>query len=228
MASPLSASTPPVVTSVDAYVKALLHCQKYPTQPVAGFLIGKRISENGVGSSGANAEDTDRVFVADSVPLFHAIMMTSPHPMMSVAYAQVSTYARTKGLVLLGYYVANEHVGDTTVSPLTEKVLRMLHSRKSGDYQPLLWRIVSLQPTESPDVLAAYYNSTNSCLTEASSLTFGCWNSDTLSCETTVSKATAVEILENSLDALKQFQLVDFEDHLESVQLNYLEQAAPA
>nr|CCC91923.1 conserved hypothetical protein [Trypanosoma congolense IL3000] len=262
--SPQGASTspPPVTSSIEAYVKALLHCQKYPTQAVAGFLIGKRISAGGnssgasnlstpTGGSGANvsisgstantnsaginnlnststgSDGAECVFVADSVPLFHTIMMTNPHPMMTVAYAQVSSYARTKGLVLLGYYIANERAGDTAVSPFTEKVLRMLHSRRSGVHEPLLWKIVSTRSSDVMDVQGAYYNSSSGSFTDAPPLTFGRWNSDTLSCETTESKATALEAFENSMDALKQFQLVDFEDHLESVQLDYLDQPIP-
>ncbi|CBH13168.1 hypothetical protein, conserved [Trypanosoma brucei gambiense DAL972] len=266
-----SASSPPVISSVQAYVKALLHCHKYPTQAVSGFLIGKRISAtsntnasspasnssaaatpttvlganaipnftanaisatnadgNNVNSSGSSSDEAECIFVADAVPLFHTIIMTDPHPMMTVAYAQVSSYARTKGLVLLGYYIANERTGDTAVCSLTENVLRMLHSRKSGVHEPLLWRIVSTPSGDSVDVRGAYYNSGSSSFTDAPSLTFGRWNSDTLSCETTEPKAAAVEAFENSMDALKQFQLVDFEDHLESVQLNYLDQTVSA
>ncbi|RNF03531.1 hypothetical protein TraAM80_05711 [Trypanosoma rangeli] len=207
-------SAPSVVSSVEAYAKALLHCQKYPTQAVSGFLVGKRLTESGTSNS---------VFVADAVPLFHTIMMTHPHPMLSVAYAQVSSYARTRGLVLLGYYVANERAGDSSISPLTEKVLCMLQDKTSTGHNPLLWTIVSANRIEGAGVRLSYYTGENTYLT-APELTFGRWNSDTLSCEATASRTEAVEVFENAVDALKQFQIVDFEDHLERVQLDYLEQ----
>ncbi|EKF99290.1 hypothetical protein TCSYLVIO_009789 [Trypanosoma cruzi] len=209
-----SSSTPSVVSSVEAHAKALLHCQKYPTQAVSGFLIGKRLTESGA---------SDSVFVADAVPLFHTIMMTHPHPMLSVAYAQVSSYARTKGLVLLGYYVANERAGDSCISPLTTNVLRMLHDKVSTGHNPLLWTIVGANRAEGVDVRPSYYMGGKNYL-PAPELTFGRWNSDTLSCEAITSNTEAVEVFENAVDAFKQFQLVDFEDHLERVQLNYLEQ----
>ncbi|RNF23403.1 uncharacterized protein Tco025E_02817 [Trypanosoma conorhini] len=208
-------SAPSVVSSVEAYAKALLHCQKYPTQAVSGFLLGKRLTESGA---------SDSVFVADAVPLFHTIMMTHPHPMLSVAHAQVSSYARTKGLVLLGYYVANERAGDSSVSPLTTNVLRMLQDKSSTGNSPLLWTIVSANPVEGVGVHLSYYTGGGKCVS-APEMTFGRWNSDTLTCEATTSSTEAVEVFENAVDAFKQFQLVDFEDHLERVQLNYLEQA---
>ncbi|KEG08046.1 hypothetical protein DQ04_08141010 [Trypanosoma grayi] len=214
----MSSSPPPsVVTSVEAYAKALLHAQKYATQAVAGFLIGKRITESGA---------ADSVFIADAVPLFHTIMMTHPHPMLDVAYAQVSSYARTKGMVMLGYYVANEHANNSSVSPLTTNILRMLQDKVSTGHHPLLWTIVAANSTERADVSVAYYQG-NDVYAPAPALTFGRWNSDTLSCEPTESNAAALEVFRNAMDALKQFQLVDFEDHLEAVQLNYLEQAVP-
>lgn len=212
-----------VVCSVEAYAKALLHCQKYPTQAVSGFLIGKRLNESGT---------SDSVFVADAVPLFHTIMMTHPHPMLAVAHAQVSSYARTKGLVLLGYYVANERVGDDSVSPLTINVLRMLQEKFStGHHHPLLWTIVCTNPAKGVDLRLSYFKDNGGGgggvenKTAPVLLTFGRWNSDTLSCETTVTNVEAGEVFGNAMDAFKQYQMVDFEDHLEDVQLNYLEQA---
>ncbi|ORC86514.1 uncharacterized protein TM35_000271040 [Trypanosoma theileri] len=263
-----SSSFPSVVTSVEAYVKTLLHCQKYPTQTVSGFLIGKRITDssnntsttnnnsnsvsnnnnnninnnnnnnnnnssnnistNNINSSSndAAAPATDSVFVVDAVPLFHTIAMTNPHPMFDVAYAQVSSYARTKGLVLLGYYIANELPGDSRLSPLTEKILRTLQEKVSVGHYPLLWTIVGSHPTAGVDVRVSYY-AKGSEHAPASMLTFGRWNSDTLSCEATESSTAALEVFGNAMDAFKQFQLIDFEDHLENVQLNYLEQAVP-
>lgn len=239
---------PAVVASSDAYVKAVLHCYKYPTQAVLGILVGKSI--NG----------TSDCYVTDAYPLFHSMAMSAPHPMLEVAYAHCQSAARTAGLTLLGVYLANERLDDRSIAkevtrPLLEFLMAKLGLTRNG---LLVWFIANDTMTSPPNALSTtsfYYepglyeraaatassaaSSSSSaaavpppsaCIKEnhpkspLTSLAFGHWNSDTLAPEATVAVEAVIEATTNALDNFAQYRLVDFEDHLENPEVNYLDQ----
>lgn len=204
-----------VVSSVEAYKKVLFHCFKHPTQAVSGFLIGRRVPEKG----------EDACFIVDAIPLFHTLQMTSPHPMLEVAYMQVSAYARTKGLILLGHYAANERLDEPTTSHTTQRVLDMLVERLPTSGAVLVaWQVDNRLVTPHGKEIAvkqSVYMTGGDAKQEP--VSFGTWNSHTLSTEKTVSVAEVLETVGNEVDAFAHCQLVDFDEHLEDVRLNYLE-----
>lgn len=212
-----------VVTSTEAYTKALLHCYKYPTQPVLGMLIGKRIGGG------------DGCYVADAIPLFHALPMTAPHPMLEVAYSHVQSLSKTRGLMLLGVYLANERIDDRTVSTLNAALLDAVANRMPGSNKLLVWFVDNESLTSPPtgSSITSYYHKTIPAGTDVprpaavpvdQQLAFGQWNSDTVSPEVTQSAEAAIMSVGEALEAFAPYRLVDFEDHLENPQLNYLEQ----
>lgn len=163
-----------IVASPEAYTKALLHCYKYPTQPVMGMLIGKRLNDdsgaaaaggNGSGAGGGtnsahsgtgsiSSSSSSSCFVSDAVPLFHTLPMSAPNPMLEVAYAHVQYAAKTSGQSLLGVYIANERLMDNAVSPVTKKVLDALQSRMPSQTKLLVWFINNECLTSPPMSLA--------------------------------------------------------------------------
>ncbi|KAI0300677.1 hypothetical protein B0F90DRAFT_1629384 [Multifurca ochricompacta] len=90
------------------YTKLILHALKYPHRAVNGVLLGS------VSPSGST------VNVVDAVPLQHH--WTSLSPMMEVGLGMATNYARSRQLDVVGYYQAPERVGDTTLSPVGERV----------------------------------------------------------------------------------------------------------
>ncbi|KAG5486167.1 hypothetical protein LSCM1_07285 [Leishmania martiniquensis] len=244
--SSLSAS---VVASPEAYTKALLHCYKYPAQPVMGMLVGKRLSDdagvaaqssgspnnalNSFGATGSTSSST--CYVSDAVPLFHTLPMTAPHPMLEVAYAHVHYAAKTTGQSLLGVYIANERLTDNRVSPLTKRTLEALQARMPSNTKLLIWFVSNECLTSPPMGLAITSLTADRCScdkaislpSQASAdelMTFGRWNSDTLSPEATVSEEGVMECVSNALDAFAHYRIADLEDHLEDPSITYLEQ----
>lgn len=200
-------------SSSEAYTKAILHCLKYPTQPVSGLLVGKRIG------SGASTS----IFVADAVPVTHTQIATSPSPVLEIVLLQVLAVARTKGQSVVGVYVANEIADDVSISDHTLRVLRHV-AEKAGSPPIALWMIRGTDVDSQTDVAVSQtvYPTPNPGLSNGDSvpLKFARWNSDTCSTvdiATTAALAQVVAATDSTLFA----KLNDFEDHLENVAKDY-------
>ncbi|KPI88673.1 hypothetical protein ABL78_2211 [Leptomonas seymouri] len=239
-------SSATVVASPEAYTKALLHCYRYPTQPVMGMLVGKRLSEDSTaagsaGQSGAasGGGSSSNCFVSDAVPLFHTLPMTAPSPMLEVAYSHVQYAACTTGQSLLGVYIANERLLDNKVSPITKKMLDALQSRMPSQTKLLVWFINNECLTSPPMGLAIVSLTADRCNPEKGiplpsqvpaeeSMTFGRWNSDTLAPGAPVTEEGVMETVSNALDAFAHYRIADLDDHVEDPSINYLEQPLSA
>ncbi|XP_066582564.1 ER membrane protein complex subunit 8-like [Prorops nasuta] len=90
-----------VYISPRAYCKTILHGVKYPHCAINGLLLAKQ--KKGEGKS-AN------LYIEDAIPLFHICLHVSP--MAEIALNLVDHYCSTKGLVIAGYYLANENIND--------------------------------------------------------------------------------------------------------------------
>ncbi|MCO5573198.1 hypothetical protein L7F22_026965 [Adiantum nelumboides] len=96
-----------------AYVKAILHSVKHNTCAVNGLLIGE--------STGDGIDDS-RLQIRESVPLFHSHLALLP--MLELALLQVDEYLCAQGgkLQIVGYYHANERFDDLELSPVARKI----------------------------------------------------------------------------------------------------------
>ncbi|KAK7194482.1 Uncharacterized protein family (UPF0172) [Novymonas esmeraldas] len=240
----MSSSFAGVVAAPEAYTKALLHCYKYPTQPVMGMLVGKRLSDDANAAAAAAAAAaagpaSSSCFVSDAVPLFHTLPMTAPHPMLEVAYAHVQYAAKTTGQSLLGVYIANERLTDDYISPVTKKVLELLQARMPSNTKLLVWFVSNECLASPPTGLAITTVSADRCSCDKpialpsqapadALMSFGRWNSDTLTPEATVSEEAVLEMMSNALDAFAHYRIADLEDHLEDPSITYLEQPLTA
>ena len=127
-----------ITTSFEAYGKAFLHCVKFPSQGVSGILLGKR---TGSDSSNASCNLCD-VIIADTVALFHALPISTPHPMLEVALIQCASAAKARGLHVVGIYVANELATDNDLSSMSKKVSQHLQDKFSNSSTPwVVWQI---------------------------------------------------------------------------------------
>lgn len=106
--------------SAKAYAKIVLHCCKYPHRAVNGVVIGL-FSDKDQGTG---------VLIQDAVPLFHQNLSLAP--MLEVALRQVDVYSEKKGLVIVGYYHANERMDDNepndTAQLIAGKIARNVKS----------------------------------------------------------------------------------------------------
>ncbi|XP_032682911.1 ER membrane protein complex subunit 8 [Odontomachus brunneus] len=89
-----------VFFSPRAYCKIILHAAKYPHCAINGLLLGKQKIKDG---------RTD-LYIEDAVPLFHICLHVSP--MAEIALTLVDQLVTSKGLILAGYYLANENIND--------------------------------------------------------------------------------------------------------------------
>merc|ERR1711911_526488 len=91
-----------------AFAKIILHAFKYPHTAINGLLLATEGTQSGT------------VKIVDAVPLFHHNLGLAP--MLEVALMQVESYCRGAGLVVAGYYQANETVSDSSPDHVSQKV----------------------------------------------------------------------------------------------------------
>ncbi|OAD46984.1 ER membrane protein complex subunit 8/9 like protein, partial [Eufriesea mexicana] len=95
-----------------AYCKIILHAAKYPHCAINGLLLAKQGNKN----DGKSVE----LRIEDVIPLFHICLHVSP--MAEVALTMIDQYAISKGLVLAGYYLANENINDLSTDKPAHKI----------------------------------------------------------------------------------------------------------
>lgn len=84
--------------SLRAYCKILSHAAKYPHCSVNGVLLAEDTKQK---------DSSKRLNFVDSIPLFHVCIGLTP--MSELALTLVDVYCKSKGLVIGGYYQANEN-----------------------------------------------------------------------------------------------------------------------
>ena len=95
-----------------AYCKIILHAAKYPHCAINGLLLAKQNNKTD-GKSG-------ELRIEDAIPLFHICLHVSP--MAEIALTMVDQYASSKGLILTGYYFANENINDLSTDKPAHKI----------------------------------------------------------------------------------------------------------
>jgi len=138
--SPTSTSSPIVVSqsevtfSLESFSKVVLHVTKYPHYPVNGLLIRKKKKGGGgasnndegeVGSSdGGGTTVSKKLVVQDAIPLLHLSKYTTA--MMEIALAQSEQYCRRAGCEIVGYYQANESLKDSSPDFVAARISQRL------------------------------------------------------------------------------------------------------
>ncbi|KAI8085160.1 uncharacterized protein BX664DRAFT_338665 [Halteromyces radiatus] len=97
-----------------AYILPLLHAAKYPANQVCGLLLGK-------------VEKDSITHVTTALPLFHH--WTTLTPMLDMALQQAELYAKKKQLQIIGWYQANERVDDVSLHDNAIKVADAIRQR---------------------------------------------------------------------------------------------------
>lgn len=110
-----------IVIGVRAYCKMLLHAMKYPHRAVNGVFLAEKRKNKEYGSGTVN--------IVDSVPLFHLCLSLTP--MLEVAVMQVEQYCKSQGLVIAGYYQANEHLKDSSPDFVANRIAERVYENFS-------------------------------------------------------------------------------------------------
>uniref|UniRef100_A0A224Y8P9 COX4 neighbor n=1 Tax=Rhipicephalus zambeziensis TaxID=60191 RepID=A0A224Y8P9_9ACAR len=98
---------------VRAFSKMIMHCLKYPQNSVNGVLLADERRR-------AGDQASSQLHIVDSVPLFHQCLGLTP--MLEVALVQIDQHCKNAGLVIAGYYQANEHLRDSLPDQIALRV----------------------------------------------------------------------------------------------------------
>ncbi|GAV59660.1 UPF0172 domain-containing protein [Cephalotus follicularis] len=93
----------------NAYIKAVLHSLKHKTTAVNGLLLGRVSPQNDA-----------VVEISDSVPLFHSHLALLPQ--LEISLIMIEEYYAAKGLGIVGYYHANERFDDVELSNVPKNI----------------------------------------------------------------------------------------------------------
>ncbi|VDP03374.1 unnamed protein product [Soboliphyme baturini] len=98
-----------------AYCKVVLHALKYPHCAINGVLVGRKKKDG-------------RTIVLDAVPFFHRWLSLTP--MLEVALCQVDVFCEdsSEHLSIVGYYQANEHIGDNNPDVVAFRVAEKIQT----------------------------------------------------------------------------------------------------
>jgi hypothetical protein len=183
-----------------AYIKAVLHAFKHPSDAVCGLLLGKM---NG-----------NTLQVIDSIPLFHSQLTLMP--MIDVALTQVKA-ACQDGNKVVGYYVANESLTDDTLSAHASRIANRV---KDSFKDAVVWQIINARvPPKSDSLAITVYASSGKGWSPSSA--------DNMKIEfvkDSEGEYKAIDTnevfagLRKSIEEFAFKELVDFDDHLADIQ----------
>ncbi|CAN7940676.1 unnamed protein product [Ixodes hexagonus] len=109
-----------VILGVRAFSKMLLHCLKYPHHAVNGVLLADERRKQTTNDAQQTPQQQQQLHIVDCVPLFHQCLGLTP--MLEVALVQIDQYCKASGLVIAGYYQANEHLRDSAPDAIAYRV----------------------------------------------------------------------------------------------------------
>jgi len=176
-----------------AFCKIILHAAKYPHCAINGVLLAK--------SQTASSKEIEFV---DAVPLFHICINLTP--MAEIALMQIDEFASNKGLVIAGYYAANENLRDNTF----EKAYHKIAEKISANYSPSYMVLINNAKLST--------GANESSLKVAQLLSNGKFKPlEELTCSDGTSDVMSLLIQQKSFR-----DLVDFDNHLDDISLDWM------
>lgn len=99
--------------SARAYCKMILHAAKYPHCAINGILLAEE-------QKAKEEKKSKGLVICDAIPLFHLCLHVTP--MAEIALTQIDHMASTSGLVVAGYYLANENIKDLSYEKCGQRI----------------------------------------------------------------------------------------------------------
>ncbi|XP_034173648.1 ER membrane protein complex subunit 8/9 [Osmia lignaria lignaria] len=181
-----------------AYCKIILHAAKYPHCAINGLLLAKQNNKTD-GKSG-------ELRIEDAIPLFHICLHVSP--MAEIALTMVDQYAGSKGLILAGYYFANENINDLSTDKPAHKIADKI-AENNGN--ALLVAVdnkeVTLSMNSNPLRVSQYID--------------GKWKLKDITDVYYDKGVMYTDALYSLLKAEHYKNLIDFDNHLDDISLNW-------
>ncbi len=114
-----------------AYHKAIFHAAKYPQSSVNGIFTGF-LSQN--------SSDQHILHIVDAFPLFHSQITLTP--LLEASLLQIESLLKhqqqqqqqksEQKMMICGYYFANEHLSDETMSAFHQSVANKIYHQTSS------------------------------------------------------------------------------------------------
>ncbi|XP_076288809.1 ER membrane protein complex subunit 8/9 [Lasioglossum baleicum] len=188
-----------IVFSSRAYAKIILHAAKYPHCAINGLLLAKQKSKSDAKSSELRIED--------AIPLFHICLHVSP--MAEIALTTVDQYATSKGLVIAGYYLANETINDlSTDKPAHRIVDKIVENYGNGLLVVVDNREIKLEKISSSPLRVSQYVDGKWKLKDVMDISYD-------------KGLIHTDVQYSFLKAGLYKNLVDFDNHLDNISLDW-------
>ncbi len=202
--------------SCRAYAKVILHAAKYPHCAINGVLLARSLAKDRrnveVLSSEGQQDQSSRsgqcLEIVDAVPLFHQIQGLAP--LLEVALAQIESVAAGVGLTLAGYYHANENFDDVSVDAFSQKV-----ADKIAENSTLPSTVLATLDNRRLGLSMETH-----AIASISQFVEGKWRHRERS--TVRLEENAAEAVSAMLQERLQEDLVDFDNHLDDLEKDYL------
>ncbi|XP_070574658.1 ER membrane protein complex subunit 8-like [Ptychodera flava] len=190
-----------IIMSIRAYSKIVFHAAKYPHCSVNGVLLAdkKKLKEN------------KSVIYVDAIPLFHLALGLAP--MLEVALTRIDSYCKLTGSVVAGYYQANEHLHDSEMNAIAVKIADKIRENATEAYVFMVDnRKMSADCKDIALKLFSYQENKNE------------WKSKDIASITLEDDEKCLAITSDLLRSKLQKDLVDFDNHLDDISLDWLNQ----
>ncbi|XP_011299909.1 ER membrane protein complex subunit 8 [Fopius arisanus] len=183
--------------SPKAYCKIVLHAAKYPHCAINGLLLAKHKKGEGKSSD---------VHIEDAIPLFHQCLHVSP--MSEIALGLVDQFAMENGMDIAGYYLANELLNDMC----TEKPGHRIADKIADNFGNAVMAVVDNRE---------FTHNMGTNLLRISQYQDGVWKiQDKADIAYDDGEAIAGAI-ESLLREERYRQLIDFDNHLDNISLDW-------
>jgi len=181
--------------STRAYCKIMLHCAKYPHCAINGVLLAENKSKEKKGKG---------LYIVDAIPLFHICLHVSP--MAEIALTQIDSMASSEGLVIAGYYTANETLDDMSI----EKPATRIAEKIAENFPTACLLVVdNRKVTVTMDDVAL----------KAMASVDGRWKS--LDSQNFTVEESSLEVAASLIQNDNVDSLVDFDNHLDDLSLSW-------
>ncbi|XP_063995210.1 ER membrane protein complex subunit 8 [Diachasmimorpha longicaudata] len=180
-----------------AYCKIILHAAKYPHCAINGLLLAKEKKGEGKSSN---------LHVEDAIPLFHQCLHVSP--MSEVALGLVDQFATQNGMVIAGYYLANELLNDLS----TDKPAHRIADKIADNYGNAVMAVIDNREL-------SHNMSTNPL--RVSQFQDGKWKLHDKADIVYEGGEAVPTALESLLREARYQQLIDFDNHLDNISLDW-------
>ncbi|XP_019150126.1 PREDICTED: ER membrane protein complex subunit 8/9 homolog [Ipomoea nil] len=186
----------------NAYIKLVLHALKHKSSAVNGVLLG-RPSPAG-----------DAVEVTDSVPLFHSQLGLLPP--LEISLIMIEEYYGDKGLSIVGYFHGNERFDDSELGTVPKNIADHIYRYFPQAALLLLdnRKLEALPKSKDRSPVMQLY-------TKDTSRSWKLVGSDGNN-QLTIKEPSANVVLLDYISSEKWKDIIDFDDHLDDISKDWL------